>query len=121
MIDMQGRITQANQRMSRMFGLPIDELVGNEYVALVPFGARTIARKDARIACQPDSVGRSRPPVLARRSDGVLGRLTGRQLLDANGTKLGLVGVIADIDVRKRAEDRLQSPPASSPMPVKAS
>ena len=109
MIDMQGRITQANQRMSEMFGLPIDELVGNEYVALVHPLEREQSREKmlALLASQIPSVDLDRLYWRADQTE-FWGRLTGRQLLDANGTKLGLVGVIADIDVRKRAEDRLQ-------------
>ena len=108
MIDMQGRITQANKRMSEMFRLPLDELLGNEYVALVHPSEREVARQKmlALLASELSSVDLDR---LYWRHDETefWGHLTGRQLLDANGVKLGLVGVIADIDMRKKAEERL--------------
>ncbi|MFT3847139.1 MAG: EAL domain-containing protein [Propionivibrio sp.] len=109
MIDMRGRITQANRRMSEMFAMPVDELLGNEYVALVHPSEREASREKmlALLASQIPAVDLDR---LYWRADqtGFWGHLNGRQLLDANGVKLGLVGVIADIDVRKRAEERLQ-------------
>ena len=109
MIDMRGRITQANRRMSEMFGMPSDELLGNEYVALVHSSEREASRQKMRalLASQIPAVDLDRLYCRADQTE-FWGHLTGRQLLDANGVKLGLVGVIADIDVRKRAEDRLQ-------------
>ena len=109
MIDMQGRITRANQRMGEMFTMPPDELIGSEYVALVHPSEREVARQKmmALLASQVSSVDLDRLYWRADQTD-FWGHLTGRQLFDANGAKLGLVGVIADIDVRKRAEARLQ-------------
>jgi diguanylate cyclase (GGDEF)-like protein/PAS domain S-box-containing protein len=109
MIDMHGRITQANQRMCEMFGVPIDALLGSEYVALVHPSEREVSRNKmlALLASQIQSIALDR---LYRRADQTVfwGHLTGRQLFDANGEKLGLVGVIADIDARKRAEEKNQ-------------
>ena len=36
LVNMQGRITHANRRMAEMFRWTVDELVGMEYVELVP-------------------------------------------------------------------------------------
>ena len=82
--------------------MTVDELVGNEYVALVHPSERDDSRGKmlALLASRVPSVDLDR---LYRRADQTefWGRLTGRQLLDANGTKRGLVGVIADIDVNE--------------------
>jgi diguanylate cyclase (GGDEF)-like protein/PAS domain S-box-containing protein len=105
LIDMQGRITQANQPMATMFGWPLASLEGMEYVALVHPDERDEGRRRmlALLGSEVDSVDLDR---LYRRADQTefWGRLTGRQFFDANGQKLGLVGVIADITERKRIQ-----------------
>ncbi len=110
LVDMQGRITQANQRMAEMFGRPLDSLIGDEYVALVHPSDREPARLRMRALLNGElpSVDLDR---LYWRADDTLfwGHLTGRPLLEANGNTLGLVGVIADIDVRKKAEKQLEN------------
>ena len=109
LVDTEGRITQANQRMAEMFGRPLDSLIGDEYVALVHPSDREAGRLRmlALLKGKLASVDLDR---LYWRSDTseFWGRLTGKTLLDTNGDTLGLVGVIADIDVRKRAEQKLQ-------------
>lgn len=105
LIDMQGHITQANQPMADMFGWPLAALEGMEYVALVHPDERDEGRRRmlALLDSEVDSVDLDR---LYRRADQTefWGRLTGRQFFDANGQKLGLVGVIANITERKRIQ-----------------
>jgi PAS domain S-box-containing protein len=108
LVDKTGRITQANRRMAEMFGRGIDELVGSEYVSLVDPAEREIGRQKmlALLASEIPTVSLDR---LYCRADGsqFWGHLTGRRFRDANGEEIGLLGVIADIDERKRAEAEL--------------
>jgi len=110
LVDKAGRITQANRRMAEMFGRGVDALVGSEYVSLVDPAEREIGRQKmlALLASEIPSVSLDR---LYCRADGsqFWGHLTGRRFRDANGEEVGLLGVIADIDERKRAEAELDT------------
>ena len=109
LVSTEGRILQANQRMAEMFGVPIDALLGSEYVSLIHPSERETGRQQMRalLASEITSVDLDR---LYWRPDQTefWGHLTGRCLYDGNGANRGLVGVIADIDVRKQAEKSLQ-------------
>ncbi|MEI7611388.1 MAG: EAL domain-containing protein [Betaproteobacteria bacterium] len=109
LVDQQGRITQANQRMAEMFALSLDVLVGIEYVELIHPSERETGRQRMLqlLSSEVQSVDLDRLYWRADLTE-FWGHLTGRKLLDADGVKLGLVGVIADISVRKEAEKKLQ-------------
>ena len=109
LVDTEGRISQANRRMTEMFACPLESLVGNPYAALIhPSERETGDRKmQALLASELDAVDVDRLYWRADRTE-FWGHLTGRCLYDAAGKKLGLVGVIADIDVRKRVETQLE-------------
>jgi len=104
-IDMEGRVTKANQRMAEMFALPADSLVGLEYVALVHPDERELGRQRMLdlLHSKVASVEIDRRYWRADHTE-FWGHLTGQRFYDASGTERGLVGVIADIDVRKKAE-----------------
>lgn len=105
LVNMQGRITQANQRMAEMFGMPVEELIGNEYVTLVHTAERDAARRNMLqlLSSNISSVSLERLYCRADHSE-FWGSLAGKRFYDANGEERGLVGVIADITDRKRAE-----------------
>ncbi|MDO8786630.1 MAG: PAS domain S-box protein [Sulfuritalea sp.] len=109
LVDMTGRITQANQRMAEMFGWALDELVGNEYVALVHPEERETGRQKML-----DLLASAIPLVdldrLYWRADHTAfwGHLTGKRFYDASGEKRGLIGVVIDITERKRTEKTLK-------------
>ncbi|WP_153109560.1 EAL domain-containing protein [Propionivibrio limicola] len=109
LVDTGGRITQANQRMAEMFGYPLDTLVGNEYVALIHPAERETGRQKmlALLASELTAVDLDRRYWRADQTE-FWGHLTGKRFYGANGVERGLVGVIADIDVRKKAEQKLQ-------------
>ena len=109
LVDRRGVITQANERMAEMFGRPVNELLGSEYVSLVHPDERETGRIQMLnlLASAIPSLELDR---LYWRADqtGFWGHLSGKRFHGPDGEELGLIGVIADIDVRKHAEEKLQ-------------
>ena len=104
-----GRITLANQCMAEMFKYPLESLTGLDYFTLVPPSQRELRRQQManRVASDLYVVDMH---VLFWRADGTefWGHVTSRRFYEANGDERGLIGVIADITERKRAEAALQ-------------
>ncbi|CAN5904523.1 hypothetical protein BH11PSE12_BH11PSE12_23920 [soil metagenome] len=104
-VNMQGRITLANQRMAEMFGCPLASLLGAEYISLVHPDEHPESKKnmldlfDSKIP----SVDLDRRYWRADQSE-FWGRLTGKRSYSSKGEELGLVGVIADITERKQRQ-----------------
>ena len=109
LVDMQGRIVHANERMAQMFAFPMEQLVGEEYVSLIHPDERSVGRGKMLqlMNSHIDEVDLERHYW---RQDGsqFWGNLTGRRLLDADGRSIGLLGVIADVSKRKEAEVALR-------------
>jgi diguanylate cyclase (GGDEF)-like protein/PAS domain S-box-containing protein len=106
LVDMQGRIMQANQRMADMFGLTLEALTRTDYVALVHPAERAIGQEKLHALLNSEllSVDLDRRYWRADQSE-FWGRLTGKRFIGANGEKRGLVGVIADITERRQAQE----------------
>ena len=110
LVDTQGRITQANRRMAEMFGRPLDALIGNDYATLIHPSECEVARQRMLALMKGELTSVDLDRTYWRANDTQFwGHLTGRRLHDANGDTLGLVGVIADIDMRKKAEKQLEN------------
>ncbi len=109
LVDRQGCITQANQRMATLFGYPLRELQGMEYVALVHSAQRETGRQQmlALLDSTLQSVDLERLYWRADQTE-FWGHLTGQRFVDANGVEQGLVGVIADVTERRQAEAELR-------------
>jgi diguanylate cyclase (GGDEF)-like protein/PAS domain S-box-containing protein len=109
LVDKQGHITQANQRMSEMFGYPLDDLLGREYVALVNPTERDEARQNmlALLASVIPAADLDRLYWRADHSE-FWGHLSCKRFVDTVGQEQGLIGVIADISERKGAEEALR-------------
>lgn len=108
LVDLQGRVTQTNQRMAEMFGYPMETLLGLEYVALVNPEEREVARQKmlALLASDIPAVEADRLYWRADKTE-FWGHLSGKRFTDADGTEHGLIGVIIDITERKTAEKTL--------------
>jgi len=108
LVDRSGHITHANRRMAEMFRCSMEDLVGSEYVGLVHPSERETGRGKmlALLASEIPSVDLERHYW---RRDGTefWGHLAGRRYHDVQGTEMGLIGVITDIDKRKRVEELL--------------
>jgi PAS domain S-box-containing protein len=108
LVDMEGRITQANRRMAEMFGYSTQSLLEQEYVALVDPAQREVAR-EMMLALLASAIPMAELDRLYWRADHSTfwGHLSGRRFFSADGTKKGLIGVIADIDDSKQADEKL--------------
>jgi PAS domain S-box-containing protein len=107
-VDPEGTIIHANQYMATLFERPLHKLLGSEYVSLIHPNERDEGRRRMLQLMQSNI-----PHVdLDRhywRSTGreFWGHLNGSRLTDESGRMIGLIGVIADIDERKRAQEEL--------------
>lgn len=109
LVGQDGRITRANRRMHEMFGWPPGSLVGCNYVDLIHPSEREIGQVRMRqlLAKEVPLVDTDRR-YLRKDSTEFWGHLNGRALVDPDGVQRGLVAVIADIDARKRDEEKLK-------------
>ncbi len=109
LVDLQGRITQANQRMAEMFRYPVEALTGLDYVTLVDPAEHQAARQQmqALLASTVPAVDLDR---LYWRADQTQfwGHLSGKRFIDSAGQEHGLIGVIVDITERKRVEEQMR-------------
>ena len=105
LVDRNGRITLANERMAEMFSCTIEDLVGSEYVDYVHPSEREESRKKmlALLASEMELVDLERK-YWKKNGTEFWGHLTGRRQYDVSGRQLGLIGVITDIEKRKQAE-----------------
>ncbi|MBS1139224.1 MAG: sensor hybrid histidine kinase [Proteobacteria bacterium] len=110
LVDPAGKIVLANERMSAMWGLPLDALIGSEYVSLIHPEERNVGREKMLklMASEIPFVRLEREYV---KRDGTIfwGFLCGRRLLDEQGNFVGLVGLITDIDEPKRNARELEN------------
>ncbi|MDP2443676.1 PAS domain S-box protein, partial [Rhodoferax sp.] len=85
LVDKEGRITQANQRMAEMFGCSVEALVGSEYVTLVPPAEREMSRQrmQALLSSEIQSVDLERLYWRADHTE-FWGNLTGKRFTDAS-------------------------------------
>lgn len=108
-IDAQGVITHANPCMASMFGCTVDQLIGSLYFDRIAHEERSIARHNLQslLAGQAGAIDFER---VYCRQDGqhFLGHLTGKRDGDATNPDVAMVGVIMDIDARRRTEEALR-------------
>ena len=115
LVDLQGRIAHANQRMADMFGSSVEQLSCSEYVSLIHPNEREDGHRKMLdlLSSTIDSVDLERRYW---RADGTefWGHLTGRRFYDASGQQVGLLGVIADVTRHKDAENALAESEAAN-------
>ena len=107
LVNVQGHITHVNRRMAEMFRWSMTELVGKEYVELIDPLERDVGRQ-LMLKLLGGQVATTDVERLYRRADGTdfWGHLSGRRFVGVEREELGLVGVMADITGRKRADQR---------------
>jgi len=109
LVDMQGRITEANAGMTEIFGIPMASLLGMDYLALMEPSEAALRRQTMASLMRGElpKVDQDRKYVRAN-GEVFWAHLTGKLWLGTQGEKLGLIGVIADVTERKRDEEKLQ-------------
>lgn len=109
LLDQQGCISMANQRMGEMFGTTVQSLLGRDYALLIHPDERDIGRHRMHDLLNR-SVDSSSLERLYWRADHTpfWGHLSGRRFHDAYGHDQGLVGVIIDITESKKLQDAVQ-------------
>lgn len=107
--DSHGTIIHANQSAARMFGRPLEKLIGNGYISLIHPRERQAAHASLlkMIASEIKVADFDR---LYWRHDGTefWGHLNASRLTDEDGKLLGMIAVITDIDERKKDLERLR-------------
>ncbi len=105
-----GRIVFANERMSAMWGISVEQLIGSPYVSLIHPDEREIGhQKMLKLMASEIPFVRVEREYIRRDGTMFWGFLCGRRLLDESGRLAGLVGLIADIDESKRNAQELDS------------
>ncbi|MDO8607598.1 MAG: PAS domain S-box protein [Phaeospirillum sp.] len=107
-ISADGTIGHANHRMSEMFSLPMQSLIGSDYVNLVHPSERKAAKRNM-LKHLADDIANVNLERRYLREDGTSfwGQLTARRMKADQGHLAGLVCVVADITERKLAEQSL--------------
>jgi PAS domain S-box-containing protein len=106
LVDHQGTILFANNRMAEMFGMSLGELIGRSYPEHLHPAERQVGDEKMRQLIRGDiqSVSTERHYIRADGSD-FWGILSGKRLQNPDGTLRALVGIIADISESKQAEE----------------
>ena len=107
--DAHGVIIHANQSAARMFGRPLEALIGSGYMSLIHPREREAAHASLlkMIASEIQVADFDR---LYWRHDGTefWGHLNASRLVDDDGRLLGMIAVITDVDERKKDLERLR-------------
>lgn len=109
-VDPDGLISFANKRMAEMFGMTLEELINTSYSSHLHESEKAVGDDHMRrlIKGELSSVSTERHYLRKNGAD-FWGYLSGRRLEAADGSLIGLVGIIADITERKHAEaERLE-------------
>ena len=106
LLDLEGRISQANDRMTGMFGYSGRELIGVDYADLVDPQEREDAQQNMLELLANTMPAAELDRLYRRRNQTQFwGHLSATRFIDAEGKTQGLIGVIVDITDRKRTEE----------------
>ena len=108
LVDPQGTILFANNRMAEMFGMPLEQLIGSSYPEHLHAAERQTGDELMGQLIQGDiqSVAVERHYLRADGSD-FWGFLSGKRLENPDGTLRALVGIIADLTEQKKLQEQL--------------
>ncbi|MDD1749292.1 MAG: PAS domain S-box protein, partial [Methanothrix sp.] len=109
-VDTEGRIIQANQRMAELFACPLETIMGTLYPAVVhpderPEGTNIMQEM---MENRLDTISTERHYLRGDGSD-FWGFMSGRRMVGSNGEFTGLLGIIFDITDRRHAENALRA------------
>jgi len=108
LVDPQGTIRFANNRMAEMFGMPLEKLIGSSYSEHIHEEERQAGDERMRQLIRGDiqSVAVERHYQRADGSD-FWGFVSGKRLENQDGSIRALVGIIADLTDQKRLQEQL--------------
>ncbi|MDD4651561.1 MAG: PAS domain S-box protein [Methanothrix sp.] len=108
-IDPDGRIIKANQRMTELFACPMETIIGSAYPSLVHPDERSEGadRMQALMEERIDTLYMQRHYIRMDGSD-FWGLVSGRRMEESNGQFIGLLGIIVDITDRRNAEEEIR-------------
>ncbi|RIX47434.1 MAG: response regulator [Rhodocyclales bacterium GT-UBC] len=110
MLDPEGRIKHANERLGAMIGCPVGDLIGHAYMDLVEAQQRPIVETQfRRLMAGEISFVRYERQYLRRDGSHFWGFVCSRLLRNESGSPSGLVGLITDIDEQKKAATELEN------------
>lgn len=109
-VDTEGQIVQANQRMAELFACSLETLIGTPYPAFVHPDERQEGTNtmQAMLENRLDTIYTERH-YLRRDGSDFWGYISGRRMVGSNGEFIGLLGIISDITKRKLAEEEIKS------------
>ncbi|MHB8119653.1 MAG: PAS domain S-box protein [Methanothrix sp.] len=108
-VDTEGQITQANQRMTELFSCPLQTMIGTPYPAFVHPDERQEGTRimQEMMENKVDTVHTQRHYLRKDGSD-FWGYLNGRRMVGSNDEFTGLLGIISDITDHKGALEALR-------------
>ena len=109
-VNVDGRISQANLRMAELFACPLESMIGTPYPDFIHPDQRPDGTDIMRAMMENrlDTIFTERH-YLRRDGSDFWGYINGRRMVGSNGEFIGLLGIISDITDRKRAEDELKN------------
>jgi len=108
-VDVYGRILLVNRRMTEMFGLSVDELVGRYYISLInESDHKTALNTLKKLVNQELSIYEHERLYCRNEGAQFWGQLKARSLVNDVGRVEGVVGIITDIDAYKQIEASLK-------------
>ena len=107
-VNANGHIMQANQRMAELFACPLETMIGTSYPAFVHPDERQDGTNlmQAMMEEKVDTINKEQHYLRQDGSD-LWGYLSGCRMVGSNGEFTGLLGIISDITDRKKAENAL--------------
>ena len=109
-VNIDGRISQANLRMAELFACTPESMIGKPYPDFIHPDQRQDGADIMRAMMENrlDTVYAERH-YLRRDGSDFWGYINGRRMVGSNGEFIGLLGIISDITDRKRAVDELKN------------
>ncbi len=109
-VDADGRIIQANQRMAELFSCPLETMIGTTYPSFIHPDERSEGENcmQALIEKRIDTIYTERH-YLRRDGGDLWGFLSSRRMVGSNGEFIGLLGIILDITDRRQAQLALRA------------
>lgn len=110
LLDADGRIVHANERMAQMLGYPVGELIGKEYMQLVDVESQPLVELQVqRLLDGEIAFVRYEREYTRRDGSRFWGFVCSRAMRNGQDRASGLVGLITDVDEQKKSATELEN------------